>query len=274
MRTAYLLGLFTGISAYDQRVEDPKLAPAARRNLKLEILLVMALSLGQSAVYSLVSFADKATRGPLGGQTTAMNTAKNTREYFDLAYQLLEIGFALVPVLLALYLMKRSTGTTARMIGFDLRRPGRDSLTGLGLFLAMGIGTLGVYAAGRALGITTALSTANLGDYWWSIPVLLLSAARHAVVEEVIMLGVLFTYGRKLGAGAWKIIIISAAIRGSYHLYQGIGPMIGNMIMGIVFGWVYHRFGRVMPLVIAHFLLDAFGFVGFLLLGPAIGIGA
>ncbi|WP_313811824.1 CPBP family intramembrane glutamic endopeptidase [Glutamicibacter sp.] len=234
----------------------------------------MALSLGQSAVYSLVSFADKVTRGPLGEQTTSMNTPKNTREYFDLLYQLLDIGFALVPVLLALYLMKRSTGTTAGMIGFDLRRPGRDSLFGAGLFLAMGLGTLGVYSAGRALGITTALSTANLGDYWWSVPVLLLSAARHAVVEEVIMLGVFFTYGRNLGASAWKLIILSALIRGSYHLYQGVGPMIGNMIMGIVFGWVYQRYGRVMPLVIAHFLLDAFGFVGYLLLGPVIGIGS
>ncbi|MGN0127955.1 CPBP family intramembrane glutamic endopeptidase, partial [Glutamicibacter soli] len=126
----------------------------------------------------------------------------------------------------------------------------------------------------RALGITTALSTANLGDYWWSVPVLMLSAARHAVLEEVIMLGFLFTYVRKLKLGLWTTILASALIRGSYHLYQGIGPMIGNVVMGVVFGWVYHRYGRVMPLVIAHFLLDAIGFVGYLLLGPAIGIGA
>lgn len=244
------------------------------RQLKIEIALILALSLGQSAVYSLVSFADKVTRGPLRDQTTSMNTPKNSREYFDLIYQLLEIGFALVPVFLALYLLKRSTGTTARMIGFDLRRPGRDSLAGAALFLAMGIGTLGVYSAGRALGITTALSTANLADYWWSIPLLLLSAARHAVVEEVIVLAVFFTYARKLNFGIWPVIIVSALIRGSYHLYQGVGPMIGNVVMGLVFGWVYHRFGRVMPLVIAHFLLDAVGFVGYLILGPTIGIGA
>lgn len=161
-----------------------------------------------------------------------------------------------------------------RTIGFDLRHPSRDLLGGLALFLAMGVGTLGVYAAGRAMGITTALSTANLADYWWSIPLLLLSAARHAVVEEVIMLAVFFTYARKLNYGIWPVIIASALIRGSYHLYQGVGPMIGNVVMGLVFGWVYHRFGRVMPLVVAHFLLDAVGFVGYLILGPAIGIGA
>ncbi|MFJ2618934.1 CPBP family intramembrane glutamic endopeptidase [Glutamicibacter sp. NPDC087344] len=245
-----------------------------RRTLKFEIVLVMALSLGQSAVYSLVSFADKVTRAPLGEQTTTMNNPLNTREYFDLTYQLLDILFALVPVVLALYLMRRSTGTSLPMIGFDFRKPGRDALWGAGLFAAMGLGTLGVYAAGRALGITTALSTANLGDYWWSIPVLMLSAARHAVLEEVIMLGFLFTYAGKLKVGLWTTILASALIRGSYHLYQGIGPMIGNVIMGVIFGWFYHRYGRVMPLVIAHFLLDAIGFVGYLVLGPAIGIGA
>ena len=247
-----------------------------RRTLKIEIALVMALCLGQSAVYSIISFADKVTKAPLSEQTTSMNNPLSTREYFDLAYQLLDIVFALVPVLLALYLMKRSTGTTVRSPAFacsDHCGPASNSRLWPWV-LAMGLGTLGVYAAGRALGITTALSTANLGDYWWSIPVLMLSAARHAVLEEVIMLGFLFTYASKLKLGLWTTIIASALIRGSYHLYQGVGPMIGNVVMGVVFGWVYHRYGRVMPLVVAHFLLDAIGFVGYLLLGPAIGIGA
>lgn len=241
--------------------------------LKFEIVLVLALSLGQSAIYSILSFADKLTRGPLREQTTSLNNQLSTREFFDFTYQLLDIFFALVPVVLAVYLMKRSTGRGLREIGFDLRSGGKDALLGAGLFLAMGLGTLGVYAAGRALGVTTALSAANLGDYWWSVPVLLLSAVRHAVLEEVLMLGFLFTYAKKLHLGLWTTIIGSALIRGSYHLYQGVGPMIGNMLMGVVFGWVYHKYGRVMPLVIAHFLLDAIGFVGYALIGPAIGIG-
>jgi len=241
--------------------------------LKFEIALVLALSLGQSAIYSILSFADKATKAPLREQTTSLNNQLSTREFFDFSYQLLDILFALVPVLLALYLMKRSLGLGVREIGFDLRRPVKDSLMGAGLFLAMGLGTLGVYAAGRALGITTAISAANLGDYWWSVPVLLLSAVRHAVLEEVLMLGFLFSYAKKLNLGMWTTIITSAVIRGSYHLYQGVGPMIGNMLMGVVFGWVYQKYGRVMPLVIAHFMLDAIGFVGYALIGPAIGIG-
>jgi membrane protease YdiL (CAAX protease family) len=33
--------------------------------------------------------------------------------------------------------------------------------------------------------------------------------------------------------------------------------------MGLVFGYLYQRVGRVMPLVVAHFLLDAAIFVGY-----------
>ena len=33
--------------------------------------------------------------------------------------------------------------------------------------------------------------------------------------------------------------------------------------MGIVFGWIAARWGRVLPLVVAHFLIDAVVFVGY-----------
>jgi membrane protease YdiL (CAAX protease family) len=58
----------------------------------------------------------------------------------------------------------------------------------------------------------------------------------------------------------------SALLRGTYHLYQGIGGFIGNVVMGIVFVWLYRRWGRVMPLVVAHALIDIVAFVGYGLL--------
>jgi membrane protease YdiL (CAAX protease family) len=57
--------------------------------------------------------------------------------------------------------------------------------------------------------------------------------------------------------------VSAALLRGSYHLYQGIGPFVGNALMGVVFGWCYLRWGRVMPLVIAHWVLDIVSFVGY-----------
>ena len=75
---------------------------------------------------------------------------------------------------------------------------------------------------------------------------------------------------------SWSVplaIFASSMLRGSYHLYQGFGPFIGNAVMGVVFALVYTRTRRVMPLVIAHALLDIVAFVGFSLFGRSIGLG-
>lgn len=154
-----------------------------------------------------------------------------------------------------------------------MKKPLWDLGWGAGLFLAMGIGTLGVYALGRLLGLTTIIVPAALDDYWWTVPVLIFSAIRHGILEEVVVVGYLFDRLGRLGWGKWQIIVTSAVLRGSYHLYQGIGPFVGNVAMGMIFGYVYSRKGRVMPLVVAHAFLDIAGFVGYALLGSAIGLG-
>ncbi|MCQ1947936.1 MULTISPECIES: CPBP family intramembrane glutamic endopeptidase [unclassified Arthrobacter] len=249
------------------------LDPRARRMLVFEILIVLGLSLGRSGVYAVVELIEKATQAPLGDQTTTLNPVLDDRPYFDLVYQLLGIFFSLLPVALVLFLLTEPGKSAFRRIGFTFARPLRDFALGVALAAVIGIGTLGVYAAGRALGITTAIVPAALDTYWWTLPVLILSAMRHAVLEEVIVVGYLFLRLRQLGWGTPAIILTSALIRASYHLYQGIGPGIGNFLMGLLFGYVYTRTRRVMPLVIAHALVDIAGFVGFALFGSAIGIG-
>ena len=95
------------------------------------------------------------------------------------------------------------------------------------------------------------------------MPLLLLAALRAGLTEEVIFIGYLFDRLRRLGWGWWTIILSTAALRGAYHAYQGIGPIVGNFAMGVVFGWCYRRWGRVMPLVIAHTVIDIVAFVGY-----------
>ena len=102
---------------------------------------------------------------------------------------------------------------------------------------------------------------------------LILSAVRHGIVEEVIVVGYLLDRLPALGWSMPVAIFASSMLRGSYHLYQGFGPFIGNAIMGVVFALVYTRTRRVMPLVIAHALLDIVAFVGFSLFGKAVGLG-
>lgn len=251
----------------------------SRRRLRFEVLIVLGLSLGQSAVYSVVQLLDKITRAPLAQGTSTLNRSQSSREYFDLTYQLLDIVFALVPVVLVIYFLTehRASGehnTSAfRKLGFNFARPGKDFAQGLGLAALIGVPSLGLYAAGRALGITTAIIPSALDAYWWTVPVLILSAVRHGIVEEVIVVGYLLD---RLGKFGWSMplaIAASALLRGSYHLYQGFGPFIGNVVMGVVFAWIYTRTKRVMPLVIAHALLDTVAFVGFSLFGKAVGLG-
>lgn len=250
----------------------------SRTRWRVQLLIVLGLSLGQSAVYSVVQLLDKATRAPLSQGTSTLNRSLSQREYFDLAYQLLDIVFSLVPVALALYLVWEAAGrgpwrTPFARLGLDFRRAGRDTVYGIGLFLAIGVPSLGLYWAGRALGLTTSIIPSGLDQYWWTVPVLILSAVRHAVLEETIVVGFLLSWLRRLGWGTTASFAVSALLRGSYHLYQGIGPFVGNALMGLVFCWVYRRYGRVMPLVIAHALLDIVAFVGFSLVGKAIGLG-
>ena len=98
------------------------------------------------------------------------------------------------------------------------------------------------------------------------MPVLVLSAAQNAVLEEVVVVGYLLTRLEQKGVGARWAVGISAVVRGSYHLYQGFGGFVGNIVMGVVFALVWRRWRRVRPLVVAHALIDIVAFVGYALL--------
>ncbi len=235
----------------------------------VEVLIVLGLSLGASAAYSIVSIVNKATRPvAISQQTTTLNSSLSDRPTFDLIYQLMAIFFDLVPVVLVAFLLWQASRPHLSRLGVDFTRPGRDALTGVGLALAIGIPGIGVYLAGRALGLSVNVVPTALDTYWWTVPVLILSALRAGVTEEVIVIGYLFARLRDLGWGlgrfrAWPIIVATAALRGTYHLYQGVPAFVGNFAMGLLFGWLYNRFGRVLPLVIAHTLIDSAIFVGY-----------
>jgi membrane protease YdiL (CAAX protease family) len=239
-------------------------APQSAWRIRAEIGIVLGLSLGASAIYSVVSIVNRLTREQaLADQTATLNTSLSERPTFDLIYQVLSVVFDLMPVALVVFLLWQAGRPHLGRLGLDATRPARDGLSGLALFAIIGIPGIGVYLGGRALGISVDVVANALDTYWWTVPVLLLSAARAALTEEIIVVGYLYARLRDLGWGRWQIIVGSAVLRGSYHLYQGFGAFIGNLAMGIAFGWLYQRFGRLAPFIVAHFLLDAAIFVGY-----------
>ncbi|HEX8632195.1 MAG TPA: CPBP family intramembrane glutamic endopeptidase [Catenuloplanes sp.] len=241
-----------------------------RAGLRAEVLLVLGVSVGQSAIYAIVSLTAKLTADrPLSQQTATLNASQSPRPWLDLTYQLLGIAFALVPVLLAVHLLNRDRADARHALGVDLRRPGRDLGWGAALAAAIGLpGLLLVYVA-ATLGLNANLVPAALPDLWWAIPVLLLSAAQNAILEEVVFVGYLMTRLRDLELRTWAIIASCALLRATYHLYQGFGGFVGNAVMGVVFALFFLRTRRVLPLIIAHTLLDVVAFVGYTLVPKA-----
>lgn len=247
-----------------------------RRSLLLETALVLGVSLGASAIWSILSLIRKLTAAaPLSAQTTSMNQAVTPdRPWLDLAYQTVGIAIALVPVVLALHLLGRDVrGSVAAMAHMGIDRSGltRDLSRAAALTALIGIPGVGLYLAARSLGLNTTVSTANLPDVWWAVPILVLAAAQNAVLEEVIMIGYLFTRWGQARVPIVAIIVGSALIRGTYHLYQGFGGFVGNVVMGLIFGVIYANTRRVTPLIAAHLVLDVFAFVGYLVLAPRVG---
>lgn len=247
----------------------------SERRLKLEVWIVLGLSLGASGVYAFVSLIRKATLpGGISNQTATLNSTQDNREVFDFIYQVLGIGFNLIPVALVLYLLSLDPvkESVAKRLGLDRGHARFDALWGFGLFAAIGIPGLLFYFIGRWLGITAEIIPAPNVEYWWTVPILILAALQNAILEEVIVIGYFMTRLKQFGWNTAATIVTAAALRGSYHLYQGVGPGLGNFVMGLVFGYWFHRTKRVMPLVIAHTLLDVVAFVGYLLFADSLGL--
>ena len=236
-----------------------------RRYEKTEIAIVLLLSLGASAIYSIISLIETATSSAgVGGSITALNPSESNAALFDFVYRFVGTAIGFTPVALVLYLLAKKYGNPLTMLGL-WKIQSIDFARGALLFACIGIPGLVLYLIARALGLASKIIPGEF-QYWWLIPLLLFSALKAAALEEVIMIGYLYKKFDELGISFRNQQIISSSIRAAYHAYQGFAGLIGNFVMGLVFGWAYKRWGRVAPLLIAHFFLDAVSFVGYALL--------
>lgn len=242
----------------------------SKNRLRWELCIVLALSFGAAGIRAIVTIIERlSSEIALSSQTATINRPMADRATFDLIYQLLSFTFGLAPVALVAFLLWRQRAPHLAHLGLGrLPRMPRSwwaGEVGFGVLLAAAIGVPGLvfYVFAREVGINTTVVPAALDTYWWTVPVLVLMALKAALGEELIVVAYFFDRMKHLGVGPIATIVSSALLRGSYHLYQGFGGFLGNVVMGLFFGWAYRKWGRSLPLIIAHWVLDIVSFVGY-----------
>jgi membrane protease YdiL (CAAX protease family) len=246
-----------------------ELTDPQRRGLRIEVVVVLAITFGLSAYTALLNLIEAVLLG-LAGQIVALNPRRSQFDLIDLGLNLASVFQLVAWAALGVYLLWRSDIGPSQ---FGLSRPRwrPDVLGGLGLAALIGLPGLALYQVARVLGMNASVEPAELYDTWWRIPVLLLMAFGNGWAEEVIVVGFLMTRLRQLKVNPVAALVASSLLRGMYHLYQGFGAGLGNFAMGLVFGYVWQRTGRLWPLIIAHALIDSVAFVGYALAAGHLG---
>jgi membrane protease YdiL (CAAX protease family) len=247
-----------------EELTDPQ-----RRGLRIEIVVVLAVTFGLSAYTALLKLIEAVLLG-LAGQTVALNPRRSPFDLIDLGLNLAVVFELIAWGALALYLLWRS-GFGPSRLGLGKLRWRPDVLGGIGLAALIGLPGLGLYLAARALGLSAHVEPVELYDTWWRIPVLLIAAFANGWAEEVIVVAFLLTRLRQLRVNPLVALLASSVLRGAYHLYQGFSAGLGNMVMGLVFGYAWRRTGRLWPLIIAHGVIDSVAYIGYALAAGHLG---
>ncbi len=247
------------------QLQETSLKPLTRWLIGWEIIVVFGVSLGASALYAIINLIGSLTAKQALGKQQALlvGSLAPGRPWLDLTLQLANILTTLIPVALVFYLLAREGETPRTAMGLDASQPGRDLAKGAILAALIGGSGLALYLAAYKAGVALNVVPENLPAVWWRIPVLILDATQNGILEEILVIGYLLRRLDQLGWSPAKAIAVSALLRGSYHLYQGLGGFIGNAVMGVIFALLYRRWGRVTPLIIAHALIDTGAFVGY-----------
>ncbi|KJK59240.1 CPBP family glutamic-type intramembrane protease [Saccharothrix sp. ST-888] len=92
--------------------------------------------------------------------------------------------------------------------------------------------------------------TAGVHDYLSAVTVI----GHAAVIEELLMTAAVAILGRDV-LPVWAIYTVSVSLRVAAHLYLGFAG-IPVAILGITSVHLYRRYGRIVPLMAAHFAFD------------------
>jgi membrane protease YdiL (CAAX protease family) len=149
-------------------------------------------------------------------------------------------------------------GWTRHRVGLTAPRP-MDLLQAVGLILLVLMASWSLWLVFSGLAPSAAVSVAQtargLVAPSLGIGTVLAVSCVNALFEELFLCGYLITALRRR-YGEWPAVAASAGIRLSYHFYQGVASLFGLVPVGLAFGIVFARRGRLWPLVVAHALFD------------------
>lgn len=177
----------------------------------------------------------------------------------SLLYLLVSSVSTIVPLL---YLLHRSREGLAH---FGVTRPKALPDLGGGVFLALLlIGTFLVFWRVILLNVPPYLLT----ELWMQpksepaprdpagVVLFLAAHAANAFLEELAMRCYFVTRIRER-TGSWLTgVLYGAALFASYHIYQGVVPVIDIFFFGVVLGFAYILVRRIWPLALAHLLFN------------------
>jgi hypothetical protein len=224
-----------------------------RRQILLETWFVMIAFLTPAVISAVLSFFNSysgtsETRFPTIVSNNVGNLLLGMLAYLPV--------MAVVPI--ALFLLWR-TGQGRQELGLGVPSFSRDVLPGLGIgAAAFGMEFLMLIPfAALITRHSKLINTVSVGRFpkYFLIEGILMSAIT-AVTEKVLVNGYLITRLYQLGWSPRKSLILSLALRTSYHVYYGFG-----FILTIPFGYLVTRsFQKHVKLnrpIVAHFLFDA-----------------
>jgi membrane protease YdiL (CAAX protease family) len=97
-------------------------------------------------------------------------------------------------------------------------------------------------------------------------PLFFLGAASEEVIRVFLLSRLMKVWHS--ATGKLLAVVISACLFGLIHLYRGPVRVVCAAIFGLIMALYYLRFGRVLPLILAHYLTNAFQVLVFVVLGP------
>jgi membrane protease YdiL (CAAX protease family) len=242
----------------------------SRSTLRSELLIVLALTFFASTAYALIRFAHDALNVPVT-QPAIVTYQPPIFDVYSFLSEIVGYSVRVLPVMLVAHLLARA-GSSMRELGFDTTRLRRDALIGAGLAVLALAASIGAAAAARGVGLPfRPILPVNADAHLSALFLFLLGSATAAIGEEVVVNAYLITRLEQLGWSSRSALLVSTAVRATYHLYQGLGGFVNNIVGGLVAGWLFQRSRRIMPIVIAHFLFDLIAYLGYLALHERLG---